>query len=39
MLLCAAFIIGAVGVSAAIGLFVDTASVTGNTFTTAASFP
>ncbi len=39
MLSCAAFMIGVVGVSAAIGLFVDTASVTGNTFTTAASFP
>lgn len=39
LLLCAAFMIGAVGVSAALGLFVDTASVPGNTFTTAASFP
>ncbi len=39
MLLCAAFLIGAVGVGAALGLFVDTASVPDNTFTTAASFP
>jgi signal peptidase I len=39
MLLCAAFMIGAIGVGAALGVFVDTASVTGNTFTTAASFP
>jgi signal peptidase len=39
MLLCAALILGALGVSGALGLFVDTASVPGNAFTTAASFP
>jgi len=39
MLLCAALMLGALGVSAALGLFVDAASVPGNAFTTAASFP
>lgn len=39
MLLCVAFVLGVVGVSTALGLFVDTTSVPGNAFTTAASFP